>query len=187
MLLLSYTAGLRAGEVWNLTWTDVDLDAMTVSVNPKDGDASTWKWMPKDHERRTLPLTLEAKLALMRLPRVGGCPYMVVPERRWTDILNHPEMVEKAGFTVLNNFLRQYHVRCRWAKVPMEDFHALRKTCITNWLEANVPPHEVQHLAGHSSIETTMKYYAMVDRAAIDRAREASSSYTETNATNHAS
>ena len=79
---------------------------------------------------------------------------------------------------MLTNFLRQYHTRCHWAGVPEDDFHALRKTCITNWLEDGVPPHEVQQLAGHSSIETTMKYYAKVDRSAIDRARKTSARYS---------
>jgi len=62
--------------------------------------------------------------------------------------------------------------------VPEDDFHALRKTAVTNWLEAKLPLHEVRKMAGHSSIETTIKYYAKVDRAAIDRARAASVRYS---------
>ena len=36
-------------------------------------------------------------------------------------------------------------------------------------------PHEIQRLAGHSSIETTMKYYVGIRETMIGRAREASS------------
>ena len=36
-------------------------------------------------------------------------------------------------------------------------------------------PHEVQRLAGHSSIETTMKYYVGIRDSMIGRARQASS------------
>ncbi len=36
-------------------------------------------------------------------------------------------------------------------------------------------PHEVQKLAGHSSIEATMKYYVGIREAMIDKARKASS------------
>ena len=36
-------------------------------------------------------------------------------------------------------------------------------------------PHEVQRLAGHSSIETTMNYYVGIRESMIDRARQASS------------
>ncbi len=35
-------------------------------------------------------------------------------------------------------------------------------------------PHEVQRLAGHSSIETTMKYYVGIWDEMIDKARHAS-------------
>ena len=37
-------------------------------------------------------------------------------------------------------------------------------------------PHEVRQLAGHSSIETTMKYYVGYRESLIDRARADSSS-----------
>jgi len=131
-------------------------------------------------------LTPQTKMALLRLPRDKECPYIVVPARRWKYVFDHPALVDQAGFAVLNNFLKQYHARCRWAKLPEVDFHALRKTCVTNWLEGGVPPHEVQKLAGHSSVETTLKYYAKVDHSAIDRARQASTAYTMPNAGNHA-
>ena len=35
-------------------------------------------------------------------------------------------------------------------------------------------PHEVQKLAGHASIETTMKYYVGIRKSMINRARAAS-------------
>ena len=177
MILLAYTAALREAEVWNLTWDDVDLDAMTVAVNPKRDTDAIWLWVPKDYERRTLPLTPETKMALLRLGRVDGQPYVVLTPERFVRIQRQRGQGKHPN-RVLNNFLRQYHTRCRWAEVPEDDFHALRKTAITNWLEAGVPPHEVQRMAGHSSVETTIRYYAKVDRAAIDRAREASVRYT---------
>ena len=187
MVLLSVTAALREGEVWNLTWDDLALEQMTVSVNPKHATPITWPWTPKDHERRVLPLTPQSKLALLRIEQTDECPYVFVPVRRWQRLLSLRSAPAKERFEVLTNFLRQYHTRCRWAGVPEDDFHSLRKTCITNWLEDGVPPHEVQRLAGHSSIETTMKYYAKVDRSAIDRARNSSARYSSPAAANHAS
>ena len=79
---------------------------------------------------------------------------------------------------LLNNFIREYHIRCRWAGVLEDDFHTLRKTAVTNWLEAGVPPHEARRMADHSSIETTSRFYAKVDRAAIDRVRDVPVRYT---------
>jgi len=53
-------------------------------------------------------------------------------------------------------------------------FHDLRATCITEWFERGMMPHEVQKLAGHASIDTTMKYYVGIRESMIDRARGAS-------------
>ena len=44
------------------------------------------------------------------------------------------------------------------------DFHAVRKTCIANRAESDVPLHEVQPPGSHPSIETTRKFYVWVDR-----------------------
>ena len=65
------------------------------------------------------------------------------------------------------------------AGATIDAFHSLRKSCITNWLEAGVPPHEVQAMAGHADLATTMKYYAKVDKSAMIRVRDASERYTQ--------
>jgi integrase len=54
-------------------------------------------------------------------------------------------------------------------------FHGLRSTCITEWLEQGLMPHEVKELAGHADINTTMNYYVGIRESLIDRARGASS------------
>lgn len=41
-------------------------------------------------------------------------------------------------------------------------FHALRHTYATRLFEAGIPPKTVQHLMGHSDIETTMNIYTHV-------------------------
>ena len=46
-------------------------------------------------------------------------------------------------------------------------------------------PHEVQRLAGHLSIDTTMNYYVGIRESMIDRAREASSSVSDENSVAH--
>ena len=68
-------------------------------------------------------------------------------------------------------------------KVGIKDitFQNLRATCITEWLEKGMMPHEVQRLAGHSSIDTTMNYYVGIRESMIDRARQASSSASDVN------
>ncbi len=64
---------------------------------------------------------------------------------------------------------------CKRAAIESVTFHDLRATCITEWLEQGMMPHEIQRLTGHSSIETTMKYYVGFRETMIGRARLASS------------
>lgn len=61
------------------------------------------------------------------------------------------------------------------AGVKDATFHDLRRTCITEWLESGLKPHEVMALAGHSDVDTTMKYYVNTRSDLLDKARQASS------------
>jgi len=61
-------------------------------------------------------------------------------------------------------------------RVGIEDlaFHDLCATCITEWFEQGMMPHEVMYLAGHSGIDTMMNYYVGIRQSIIERARAAS-------------
>jgi integrase len=52
-----------------------------------------------------------------------------------------------------------YGLRTR-ARLPSVRLHVLRHTCVTLLLDAGVPPHIVQAIAGHSGIQVTMSIYA---------------------------
>jgi hypothetical protein len=86
------------------------------------------------------------------------------------------KLVDRVAKCPDGNFRRNWKVICKHAKVENATFHDLRSTCITEWLEQGMMPHEVQKLAGHSSIETTIKYYVGIRESMIDRARQASTS-----------
>jgi hypothetical protein len=73
-----------------------------------------------------------------------------------------------------SNFRRNFLVICKRAGLDDVSFHDLRSTCITEWMEQGMMPHEVQRLAGHSSIETTMNYYVGIRESMLQRARQAS-------------
>ncbi len=52
-----------------------------------------------------------------------------------------------------------------WAGVQPNgslSLHTLRKSCVQNWAN-HLPPNVTKELAGHTSISTTMEYYAQVD------------------------
>ena len=45
------------------------------------------------------------------------------------------------------------------AEVQAVTLHDLRRTCITRWIRAGLPLPTIKKLAGHSAIQTTLKYY----------------------------
>jgi len=173
MIALAYTAGLRRGEIEHLTWSDVDFVRGEITVQSKKSDGLI-PWTTKDHEKRTIPLAASARENLMKLREtaVASNPYVFVPPRRFEYVM----AMRKAGKwpplrSILNNMLKEWRHLCEVAGVPRCEFHSLRKSCCTNWLEGGMPPHTVQRLMGHSSIETTIKYYSKIRKDAVAQAR----------------
>ena len=159
MLSLLYTTGLRLAEACHLTWDDVYFEAGMVRVAPKRDAGTRIPWEPKDHELRHI--------------RSGsgwpGCSASSRPgSRRTCPTLPHREryahVMEKLregrweeGRQLINNVLRDFRVIAKRAGVKPCTVHDLRRSCLTNWAR-EVPAHVLQKLAGHSSMETTLKY-----------------------------
>ena len=74
----------------------------------------------------------------------------------------------------MSNFRYQFLKILERASIDSGTFHDLRRTCITNWFAHGLSEFEVMVLAGHSSFETTRKFYLAVRNDIIDRARMAS-------------
>ncbi len=180
MIAVAYTGGLRMGEINHLIWSDVDLDADEIVVTPKSATDTTLKWGPKDHERRVAPLALVAKDILEQLCAIAdeGNPYVFLSPDRHARIMASPKVKSwPENRPLINNLMRNFASLCKAANVPLCAFHSLRKSCCTNLLEGGVVPHAVQKIMGHSSLETTIKYYSKVRRDQIAMAREVAQQY----------
>ena len=87
-ILIGVTSGLRKEEILNLTWPDVDLDEMTVSITAKKADEFTGAdgqpyemlaWSPKTYEARTVPIPDRTVESIIRLKDgSNGSPYLFV-------------------------------------------------------------------------------------------------------------
>ena len=71
----------------------------------------------------------------------------------------------------------QVRFECRITdkSIVKRDFHDLRRTCLTNWLANGLSEFDVMTMAGHTSFETTRRFYLAVRSDFLDRARKASS------------
>jgi len=179
-VLLAKTAGLRRGEILNLTLNDVDFVKAKVIVQPKEDTNYTWRWVVKDKDRRELPLVDKVAQLLIdiqtELPE--GQPYLLLPPRRYQYLMSlkaKGELKYEVRKCPDGNFGRSWQTIFKKAGIEDGTFHDLRSTCITEWLEEGLMPHEVKELAGHADINTTMNYYVGIRESLINRARGASS------------
>jgi len=180
IITIALATAMRRAELLNCTWADVDFDAQTIEVNPKQNTKDTWEWLIKDSDHRTLPLTegIIQMLADHQTQQPEGHPYIFVPPARYGYIQNilRPKdnwTLTDARIKIVNNFRRQFNAILKKAGVKNGTFHDIRRTAISMWFANGMSEHDVMVLAGHSSFATTHEFYLAVADDLIDRARVA--------------
>lgn len=122
--------GLRTGELFSLTDTDVNLKGGSLTIRGANA---------KSKKARGVPLTDRAK-GILKARIGGGKPFGCFTEgsfrHKWDRLKGHMKLTEDAGF------------------VP----HALRHTCASRLVQAGVELLVVKEWLGHSSIQVTMRY-----------------------------
>ncbi|MDR0632005.1 MAG: site-specific integrase [Holosporaceae bacterium] len=140
MALLSLHCGLRAGEIFNLTWNDVDFEHEILSI--KD---------TKSGRNRSAIMTLDIKKMLAERKQNTDSGELVFSSNNGQKITEVSDtftrIIDKLGFNNKVSDPRQKVV-----------FHTLRHT-YASWLAmSGVDLYTVQKLMGHSTISTTERY-----------------------------
>lgn len=178
-IVTAASAGLRIGEIQNLTWRDVNFDEGFIVVQAKEGTANTWPWTPKNHKSRQVPLSKQLEKLFTQLYEKlpDKQPYIMLREERYFDLQQRRLSLLMEGKELDDQTCkRPDSSERRWDRIRINSqvrgkFHDLRSTAITNWLLSGIPPQEVQRMAGHASIEVTMKYYAACRSDYIQKAK----------------
>ena len=134
IVLLCLNTGLRRGELFNLAWTDVDLDRKVLTVLGKGA---------KYRKTRHIPLNQEAQTILRDWRSQGDGKGLVLSNAsggRLTDIK-----------TAWRNLVKA-------ADIDDFRFHDLRHTFASNLVMAGVDLNTVRELLGHSDIKMTLRY-----------------------------
>ena len=176
-ILAAVESGLRRGEIANTTWSDIDFVRRVIYVQTKkdDHELGTWKWQAKNRKSRTVPMS--EKLTGCLLIRQSGLlvrqEYPFLTERRYLDLRQRiGSLPERIRICPDENWTRPFNEIRRNAGIKKGTFHDLRRTCLTKWSYA-MAPQELQALAGHSNIKTTMEYYSAIGSDYLERARDA--------------
>jgi integrase len=170
LYVLALILGLRRGELLGLRWSDVDLDAKTLSVrqNLVRAGGKLQVQAPKTRRsRRTLPLPAPA-LAALKAQRTRQASDRLAAGSSWAD--NDLVFATSLGTPIEpRNLARHFYSVRGKAGLAHVRFHDLRHTCLSLLLALGTPPHTAQAIAGHAHVDVTMSIYAhtaMDDQAA---------------------
>lgn len=160
-ILLAADAGLRVGEIRALLWSDVNELAREITVS-RSLDRTNALSETKGWERRVLPISDRLWSALRAL------------EKTTRHIIARNDGEDRPlRYDGVRDALLDVYKRAKVTPVP-RPWHTLRHTFCTELARAAVPVNVIKELAGHKSIETTLRYMH-TDRAqkrdAIDALR----------------
>jgi len=178
-VVMAKTTGMRRSEILNLTTDDIDFEKKTITVQAKSETKDTWAWRPKDKDFRTLPMTAGMAVMLNRLilvlpdkqiyPMLSAERFAVIMERK-----RQGRLTDRLRVCPDEQWSKQFRKILDKVGITAAKFHNMRSTCITEWLESGLAPHEAKDLAGHADIKTTMEHYTAVRDSVVDKARTAS-------------
>ncbi len=135
MVLASINTGLRRGELFNLTWQDIDLDRASLAVRGEGAKSGTTRHIPLNDEAvaslRTWQHQTGATAGLV-FPGKTGLP-LTHTKRSWANLLKAAGI---EGFT----------------------WHCLRHHFASRLVTEGVDLNTVRELLGHSDIKMTLRY-----------------------------
>jgi integrase len=139
MAMLSLYCGLRAGEILQLTWGDVDLERRTLLIRSGKGNKTRVAFMTESVSKM-LSKKIKDKPEVPVFRRRNGKPYAEVPRV-------FKVVVDRLGFND--------HITDDRMKVV---FHTLRHTYASWLVERGVDLYTVKELMGHSVLAMTERY-----------------------------
>ncbi len=171
LYVLAATSGLRQGETLALRWSDVDLEAATVTVRHTLERGTRALAEPKtDRARRTVHIS-GSTVAVLREHRRGQLVERLAAGPRWRDA----ELVfttRDGGPLHARNVLAAYHAALEGAGLPRFRWHDLRHWWATAQLEAGEDLFIVSRALGHADITTTANIYAHLTPAMLRRSAD---------------
>ena len=153
--LLSVLCGLRAGEIHNLTWGDIDLKNGTIHIRDPKNERNRHAFISENVKEMLKRRYQEQATTALVFPTYDGKPRMWVSDTfaRTVDELglnNTGEIIKNA-----NGDLVPVRISDRRQKVV---FHTLRHTFASWLVQQGTPLYTVAELMGHSTLEMTRRY-----------------------------
>jgi integrase len=145
IIVCAVDTGMRRGELFTLSWSDVNLPERTISIRA---------FHTKTAQARRVPISERLFTELTRL---------------------YNEAEEKdVGFVfgVTDNVKKSWASACKDAEIEGLRFHDLRATFISRMIQSGMPAEEVSKISGHTQIQTLYAHYLRVTNETIERAAD---------------
>jgi integrase len=146
--LLALNTGLRAGEIWGLKVSDINLQRSFISIERQLLKVNRKLAPTKGKNIRKVPCNPELGKELLKMINEQNLQY--------SDFL----FQTNSGTPIRhNNFTRRFFtIDVQLSGVQSVRFHDMRHTALTLMVESGINLKIVQSIAGHAEIKTTMKY-----------------------------
>lgn len=161
--------GLRCSELCGLKWSDVDIDAKTLTVRTPatDNNGATVIGAPKSkNSARTLPISSDLCDAIAAL--AVGDEYIVKSSKRPDMPVNPKNFAAKRYKTFWHRYVQSLP-KSEQERFPVLTPHELRHTCGTLMYNRTKNIYAVSKYLGHADVSITAKLYVHND---IDTLRE---------------
>jgi integrase len=154
---LALKLGLRDQEIQFSEFTDITWDESVYRVRSKP----QYKFTVKDYEERDIPIPLDFRAQLNEWKESHPKQNLIVPTTNGKP--------NKKLLRMIKRLARRAGIECGWCKncvlgkkgecgCSEFELHKFRRTCITTWLRNRIDPRTVMQYAGHSDLETTLRY-----------------------------
>ena len=140
-IFVAVSTGLRCGELCWLEWEDIDLNGGILLVRCKEEHRT------KSGRNRAVALVPSVVALLKRLQLVVG--------GRWV-------FQTSAGTRFGDNVRREFRTIVHKSGIRHCTIHDLRRTFVSHLAMAGVNQAVVQQLAGHASMQTTLRHYTAI-------------------------
>lgn len=164
--MLALTTGMREGEIFGLSWPDVDLEKKTLVVHVGLKEAEKGFTIGKTkttYSRRRIALS-QAAVDALRSHRERQLDEKVAMGERWDSSYDLVFPNHFGRPIIADNFVKR-HFKPRLQLLGISDdtrFHDLRHTCATLLLSAGVNVKVVSEMLGHADVSITLRIYAHV-------------------------
>ena len=148
---------MRDREVQFAEFQDISWHESVFRVRSK----AKYNFTVKDYEQRDIPIPLDLLDELKAWKEEYRDRNLIVPT-----VKGNPN---RKLLVMTKRVARRAGVECGWCKNCVDgvkgelgcsefELHKFRRTCITTWLRNKIDPRTVMEYAGHSDMETTLRY-----------------------------